>query len=62
MIVEGQSAAPVYIKIEDDKVSIEDASHVWGKGTFEANATLAKENGDEFDVVSIGQAVKTSCP
>lgn len=62
MIVEGQSAAPVYIKIEDEKVSIEDASHVWGKGTFEANATLAKENGDEFDVVSIGQAGENLVP
>ena len=34
LVVEGKSSTPVYIKIEDDKVSIEDASHLWGKGTF----------------------------
>ena len=56
MILEGQSDRPVYIKIDDDKVTIEDASHIWGKGTFETNATLAKENGEEFDVASIGIA------
>ena len=62
MIVEGKSETPVYIKIEDDKVSIEDASHVWGKGTFETNATLCKENGEEFDVCSIGLAGENLVP
>ena len=62
IIVEGKSDKPVYLKIEDEKVSIEDASHVWGKGTFETNATLAKENGPEFDVISIGQAGENLVP
>ena len=62
LIVEGQSDKPVYIKIDDDKVTIEDASHVWGKGTFEANATLTKEAGPEFDVASIGLAGENLVP
>ena len=62
VIVEGQSDKPVYLKIDDDSVTIEDASHVWGKGTFETNATLSKENGDTFDVVSIGQAGENLVP
>lgn len=62
MILEGQSDKPVYIKIDDEKVTIEDASHVWGKGTFETNATLAKENGDEFDVTCIGLAGENKVP
>ena len=62
VIVEGQSDKPVYLKIDDDNVTIEDASHVWGKGTFETNATLSKENGDTFDVVSIGQAGENLVP
>ena len=62
MILEGQSDKPVYIKIDDDKVTIEDASHVWGKGTFETNAVLSKENGDTFDVTSIGQAGENLVP
>ena len=62
MILEGQSDKPVYIKIDDDKVSIEDASEVWGKGTFETNATLTKANGAEFDVASIGPAGENLVP
>ena len=56
MIVEGQSDKPVYIKIEDEKVTIEDASHLWGKGTFEANALLCTQCGADFDVATIGLA------
>ena len=62
LILEGQSDKPVYIKIDDDKVTIEDAAHVWGKGTFEANATLTKEAGEEFDVASIGLAGENLVP
>lgn len=62
MILEGQSDKPVYIRIEDDKVSIEDAAHVWGKGTYETNATIAKDLGPEFDVCCIGQAGENLVP
>ncbi|AFL99625.1 MULTISPECIES: aldehyde ferredoxin oxidoreductase [Desulfitobacterium] len=56
IIFEGKSAKPVYLKIDDDKVSIEDASHLWGKGTFEANRMLVKENGENFCAAVIGAA------
>lgn len=62
IILEGQSDKPVYVKIDDEKVTIEDASHVWGKGTFETNAVLSKENGDTFDVASIGLAGENMIP
>ena len=62
VIVEGQSDKPVYIKIDDENVTLEDASHVWGKGTFETNATLSKECGPEFDVASIGLAGENLVP
>lgn len=62
VILEGQSDKPVYIRIDDDNVTIEDASHVWGKGTFETNAVLSKENGDTFDVASIGLAGENMIP
>lgn len=65
IVLEGQSETPVYLKIEDDKVSIEDASDLWGKGTFAANAAIAKACGPEFDVATIGPAgenlVNMSC-
>lgn len=56
VIFEGRSDKPVYLKIHDDKVTIEDASHIWGKGTFESNKVLVKENGSGFDAATIGQA------
>lgn len=62
VVIEGKSEKPVYIKIDDEKVSIEDASHVWGKGTFETNKTLTKEAGPEFDVCSIGRAGENMIP
>lgn len=62
VIVEGQSDHPVYIKIDDDKVTIEDASHLWGKGTFETRKVLSEENGPEFDVAAIGQAGENLVP
>ena len=56
VIIEGKSEKPVYIKINDDKVTLEDASDLWGKGTFDSNKMIAKACGDEFDVCSIGPA------
>ena len=62
IIIEGQSDKPVYLKITDDRITIEDASHVWGTGTFNTNAVLAKECGDTYDVCSIGQAGENLVP
>lgn len=56
VIVEGKAAGPVYLKIEDDKVSIEDASFLWGKGTFESNRLLTEKVGRQFETASIGPA------
>ncbi len=39
----GKAPKPVYIAIIDDKIEIRDASHVWGKGTEEAEMILQKE-------------------
>ena len=65
IIIEGKGDKPVYLKIDDDKVTLEDASHVWGTGTFNSNKVIAKECGPEFDVATIGQAgenlVNMSC-
>lgn len=65
IIFEGKSDKPVYLKIDDDKCTIEDASHIWGKGTFEANRIMIEENGEDFDAATIGQAgenlVNMSC-
>ena len=56
IIVEGASKTPVWLKIEDDKVSIEDASNLWGKGTIDTSKELNKILGKEACIASIGQA------
>ena len=56
MIIEGTSDAPVYIYVNDDKIEIRDASHVWGKTTSDTTAILTKETDPSSNVVSIGPA------
>lgn len=34
IILDGKSDKPVYFKIDDDKVTVEDTSRIWGKGTY----------------------------
>ena len=40
IIIEGKADKPVYISIDDGKVSIEDATNLWGKGVFEVTDYL----------------------
>jgi len=54
MIVEGRAPAPVYVRILDDEVSIEDASSLWGKDIYETEDTLKNAMGKGARVISIG--------
>jgi aldehyde:ferredoxin oxidoreductase len=56
IIVEGKAAKPVYISIEDDKIEIRDASHVWGKVVSEATDALKPDAPDKARVLMIGPA------
>ncbi len=56
IVITGISSKPVYLRIEDDDVSLEDASEIWGKGTFAANKWMIEQNGREFESASIGPA------
>lgn len=56
IIIEGASNKPVWLRIEDDKVSLEDASFVWGHGIYDASAQIGAEIGKEACVAAIGQA------
>jgi aldehyde:ferredoxin oxidoreductase len=51
----GKSASPTYLLIKDNEVKIKDASHLWGKSTWETVATLRREEGEGVQVASIGQ-------
>jgi len=55
IIIEGKAANPVYLWINDDKVEIRDASHLWGKATLEVEKQIQDELGDEkIRVAQIG--------
>ncbi len=46
VIIEGRASSPVYLSIENDKVEIRDASHLWGKTVWETEETLKAEHQD----------------
>ena len=57
IIITGKAKRPVYLWINDDRVEIRDASHLWGKDTHKTEATVREELGDEAAaIVCIGQA------
>ena len=52
IMVRGRAEAPVYLKIEDGRLSIEDAANLWGMDTQE----LQEARQEEGDWVTIGPA------
>lgn len=54
LYITGKAEKPIYLAIQDGEVEIKDASHIWGKDTFETEEILRKDEGGE--VLSIGQA------
>ncbi|MHB0871790.1 MAG: aldehyde ferredoxin oxidoreductase family protein [Chloroflexota bacterium] len=63
LIVEGSSDRPVYLWIDDDRVEIRDAGHLWGKGTLETEELIRRELGDEeIQIATIGEAGEAGTP
>jgi len=56
VVIEKKSDEPVYVFIDDDRVEIRDAKHLWGKDNRETNKLLKQELGREFVISSIGPA------
>ncbi len=57
IIVEGKAEKPVYISIQDDKVELKDARHLWGMKTLECQNAIRDELGDQLvKVAYIGPA------
>lgn len=57
VIFEGKSAKPVYLSIEDDKVELRDAAHLWGKTTWDTEEIIKKTHQDpQVRICSIGRA------
>jgi aldehyde:ferredoxin oxidoreductase len=59
VVITGRAAAPVYIWIDDDRVEIRKADHLWGKDTEEVDCRLKEELGDErVQVATAGPAAE----
>ncbi|RLA90718.1 MAG: aldehyde:ferredoxin oxidoreductase [Deltaproteobacteria bacterium] len=43
IIIKGKSDTPIYLEISDKGVEFKDATHLWGKGTFETEERIIKE-------------------
>lgn len=57
MVFTGKSPEPVYLWIDDDKVELRPAKHLWGKGVHETVHQIRKElESPEATLLSIGPA------
>ena len=63
IIIKGQAEKPVYLWIDDDKVELRDAGHLWGKDPFTAQEILREQIGDpEIHIAIIGEAGEAMAP
>ena len=57
VVIRGASATPVYLWIHDGAVELRDASHLWGRFTYDVDTMLKDELGDEkVEIAQIGPA------
>ncbi|MFE8146763.1 aldehyde ferredoxin oxidoreductase [Brenneria goodwinii] len=62
IIIEGKAPAPVWINIQDDQVSIENAAFLWGKGTRATTEEICRTTNVEACVAAIGPAGENLVP
>ncbi len=59
VVIAGRADRPVYIAVDDGRIEIRDASHLWGRTTYEAHKIITEELGDpKFQVASVGPAAE----
>ena len=57
LVVEGAADTPVYLRIVDDQVKFEKASHLWGKDAYDTIDAVHRETGDrKLSISAIGPA------
>lgn len=56
LIVQGKAEKPVWIRIEDGEVTIEDAAEIWGEGIYRSTNYINTLMGTDAHVACIGQA------
>ncbi len=65
IIIEGASATPLYLFIDDETVELRDASEFWGQGSITLEKKLKDALGEDFQIATIGPGgenlVKYAC-
>jgi aldehyde:ferredoxin oxidoreductase len=66
IIFTGKAQSPVYLFIENDRIELRDASHLWGKDTWETQRLIKEElKDDDIQIACIGPAgekmVRVAC-
>jgi aldehyde:ferredoxin oxidoreductase len=56
ILIKGKADKPTYLYVEDEKITLQDASAVWGKGVHDTVKALQAVHGDDCSVMTIGQA------
>lgn len=56
IIFEGRAEKPVYLWIDDDRVELRSAEHLWGKNVHETTDELLKETAEDARIACIGPA------
>lgn len=56
VIILGKSSKPVYIKINNEKVEICEASEIWGLTVLETETLIKKKIGEKYHIACIGPA------
>jgi aldehyde:ferredoxin oxidoreductase len=57
LVIFGKSEKPTYLYIENEKICFKDASHLWGKTTWDTQKAIRDELKDEnIKIMSIGPA------
>ncbi|RJX34900.1 MAG: hypothetical protein C4525_05585 [Desulfarculus sp.] len=52
----GRADKPVYVVVDDGRAEIKDASEMWGTDAYQTEDAIHAAQGEDFEVVSIGQA------
>jgi len=54
ILITGKADTPVYLLVKGDKAEIKNASHLWGKDTYETQDLINKEAGGKVSTACIG--------
>lgn len=61
IIIRGRADAPVWLRIEDGRCTVEDATGLWGSGLYDTQKRLASTEGAPRRVLAIGPAGEKLC-